>query len=109
MNSSAAAEWALFAFGVIAAILGGLVRKHIPKLFKGASVQEVVNSANAIIEMYEKHVGALELKVTALEKEVTALTAKLDETLKANSVLQKMLAASPPITLPEVGSEPVQK
>lgn len=101
MNSSAAAEWALFAFGVLAALVGSLIRKHIPKLFKGASVQEVVNSANAIIEMYEKHVGALELKVGALEKEVAALTAKLDETLKANTALQKILAASPPVTLPE--------
>lgn len=101
MNSSALAEWALFGFGVIAALLGSLIAKQVPKLFRGKSIQEVVNSANAIIEMYEKHVGALELKVDSLEKEVTALTAKLDETLKANSALQKILAASPPVTLPE--------
>lgn len=109
MNSSALAEWALFFFGVVSAVVVAIIGKNVPKLFKGKSVQEVVDSANAIIEMYEKHVGALELKVGALEKEVASLTAKLDETLKANSVLQKLLASSPPISLPEVGSEPVQK
>lgn len=100
MNSSAAAEWALFIFGVIAALIGVVVSKHVPQLFKGKSVQDVVDSANAIIQMYEKHVGALELKVGALEKEVSTLTAKLDETLKANNVLQKLLMAAPPMTPP---------
>jgi hypothetical protein len=102
VNSSALAEWSLFGFGVAATIVGAIIARQVPKLFRGKSIQSVVDSANAIIEMYEKHVGALELKVGALEKEVTALTAKLDETLKANSILQKLLAASPPIQLPEV-------
>jgi len=102
VNSSALAEWALFGFGAIVTLLGVVAAKQVPKLFKGKSIQNVVDSANAIIEMYEKHVSALELKVDSLEKEVSALTAKLDETLKANSVLQRMLAASPAINLPEV-------
>ena len=63
MNSSALAEWALFAFGALAALIGVIVARQVPKLFKGKSIQNVVDSANAIIEMYEKHVGALELKV----------------------------------------------
>jgi peptidoglycan hydrolase CwlO-like protein len=102
VNSSALAEWALFGFGVVVTLLGVVAAKQVPKLFKGKSIQNVVDSANAIIEMYEKHVSALELKVDSLEKEVSALTAKLDETLKANNVLQRMLAASPAINLPEV-------
>ena len=92
----------MFGFGAIVTLLGVVAAKQVPKLFKGKSIQNVVDSANAIIEMYEKHVSALELKVDSLEKEVSALTAKLDETLKANSVLQRMLAASPAINLPEV-------
>lgn len=100
MNSSALAEWALFFFGVLATLVGIIAARQVPKLFKGKTIQNVVDSANAVIEMYEKHVGALELKVDSLEKEVASLTAKLDETLKANSALQKILAASPPINLP---------
>lgn len=101
MNSSALPEWAFFALGIASAIVTAVVTKQVPKLFQGKSIQNVVDSANAIIQMYEKHVGALELKVESLEKEVSALTAKLDETLKANSTLQKILAASPPVNLPE--------
>lgn len=100
MNSSALAEWSVFAFGIIVTLAGVAAARQIPKLFKGKSIQNVVDSANAIIEMYEKHVGALEIKVGALETEVAALTAKLDETLKHNITLQNLLMASPAITPP---------
>ena len=100
MNSSALAEWSLFAFGVAVTLVGVIAAKQVPKLFKGKSIQNVVDSANAIIEMYEKHVGALELKVGELEKQITSLEAKLDETLKHNTTLQNLLMASPAITPP---------
>lgn len=109
MNSSATAEWALFGFGLLTAAVAGIVYKYVPRLFKGKSIQEVVDGANSVIALYDNHVKALMLKVESLESEVASLTAKLDETLKANGVLQRMLAASPPINLPEVPGEPVQK
>jgi hypothetical protein len=101
VNSSAAAEWAMFALGAIGVALTALLSKYAAKLLPGKSIQGVVDSANAIIDMYDKHVKALELEVGRLKDEVAGLTAKLDETLKANSVLQRILAESPPIKLPE--------
>jgi peptidoglycan hydrolase CwlO-like protein len=100
VNSSALAEWSLFAFGVIATLVGVVVSRRVSDLFKGKSVEHVVDTANSIIEMKDSHIGALETRVGALEKEIASLTAKLDETLKHNTTLQALLMASPAITPP---------
>lgn len=102
MNSSALAEWAIFAFGAVATLFGVIMARQVPKLFKGKSIQNVVDSANAVIQMYEKHVGALELEVKGLKTEVAGLSAKLEEALAKNDALQKLLLASPAVTFPEV-------
>jgi peptidoglycan hydrolase CwlO-like protein len=101
VNSSALAEWSLFGFGVVATIVGYFVARHAPKLFQGKSNQNVVDTANAIIEMYEKHVGILQIEVTSLKDKVASLSAKLDDTLKKNEALQNLLLASPAMKLPE--------
>jgi predicted nucleic acid-binding Zn-ribbon protein len=97
VDSNTISNFALFGLGIVTAIVTTLLAKGSSKLIRGKSIKEVVDSANAIIEMYEKHVGALELKVGTLEKEISALTSKLDETLKHNEALQKLLMASPAI------------
>lgn len=102
MNSSASAEWALFLFGVLATLVSIVAARQVPKLFKGKSIQNVVESANAVIDMYEKHLGALELEVGSLKTQVASLEAKLEETLAKNDALQKLLLASPAVKAPEV-------
>lgn len=93
--------WGLFALGVISTIGAGtvivVVSRYSSKLFKNKSVRDVVDSANAVIQMYEKHVGALELEVNSLKEEISKLKEKLDETLKHNEALQKLLLASPAV------------
>jgi peptidoglycan hydrolase CwlO-like protein len=99
MNSSALAEWAMFIFGIGTVIVALRIGAVSSKVLSGKSVQEVVNSANAIIEMYEKHVGALESEVNGLRTQVASLESKLDETLKHNEALQKLLMVSPAMTV----------
>lgn len=96
--------WGLFALTFFAGVIATYASKNAGKLFNGRGIKDIIDSANAVIQMYESHVGALELKVGSLEKELVALTAKLDETLKHNEALQKLLLVSPAVTLPAAGS-----
>jgi hypothetical protein len=41
--------------------------------------------------------------VTQLKTQISKLEEKLDQTLQHNEALQKLLLASPAVTLPEVG------
>lgn len=95
MNSSAISTWALVFLGAAGALVATVVAKGASNLVKGRSIDEIVNSANAIIEMYEKHVGALELKVGDLETKIAALTAKLEDSMAKNEKLQQLLLAAP--------------
>jgi peptidoglycan hydrolase CwlO-like protein len=96
--------WGLFFLGAASVVVAVIAGKYSSRLLTGKGIKEIVESANAIIEMYEKHVGALELEVSSLKREVANLTSKLDETLTQNAALQKLLLASPAVTLPpEVG------
>lgn len=95
--------WGLFVLGALAGFIATVASKNTGKLFNGKGIKDIIDSANAVIQMYESHVGALELKVGSLEKELGVLTAKLDETLKHNEALQKLLLVSPAVTLPQGG------
>jgi len=97
--------WGLFVFTFFAGVIAAVASKNAGKLFNGKGIKDIIDSANAVIQMYESHVGALELKVGSLEKEVSSLTAKLDETLKHNEALQKLLLVSPAVTLPAAGGK----
>jgi peptidoglycan hydrolase CwlO-like protein len=103
MDSNTLSNFFLFGLGIITTVVTALltmwVSKNSAKLVRGRSIKEVVDSANAIIEMYEKHVGALETKVGDLEDKITGLQNKLDETLKHNEALQKLLMLSPAMQL----------
>jgi peptidoglycan hydrolase CwlO-like protein len=95
--------WGLFFLGAVTALVTVVAGKYSTKLFTGKGIKDIVDSANAIIQMYEKHVGALELEVTQLKTQIAKLEEKLDQTLQHNEALQKLLLASPAVTLPEVG------
>lgn len=101
MNETAG-TWALVVLAAGGGFVAAFVSKYTSNLLRGKSIKDVVDSANAIIEMYEKHVGALELKVGDLETQVTALSGKLDETLRHNIALQKLLLESPALKVGEV-------
>jgi peptidoglycan hydrolase CwlO-like protein len=95
--------WGLLVLGAVTAFITVGISKYSTKLFNGKGIKEIVDSANAVIQMYEKHVGALELEVTNLKNQIEKLEGKLDETLKHNEALQKLLLVSPAVTLPQGG------
>lgn len=94
--------WGFFILGVISAAVAVFLGKGSSKLLQGKSIDEVVNRANAIVDLYEAQVKALEDKVEDLTGCIGELKTKLEETLKHNEALQKLLASSPSITLPQV-------
>lgn len=97
MDSNTLSNFLLFGLGIATAAVTTILVRGSSKLMRGRSIKEVVDSANAIIEMYEKHVGALETKVGELEAQISSLKTKLDETLENNQALQKLLLSSPAI------------
>lgn len=96
--------WGLFVLGAIGGGVTVIVGKYSNKLFQGRSIDQVVNSANSIIKMYESHIGLLETKVNDLETKLDNVVKKLDEALADNLKLQKLLLASPAVTLPPEAS-----
>lgn len=92
--------WGLLILAAVGGAATILVGKFANKLFQGRAIDEVVNSANNIIKMYENHISLLEKKVDDLKTEMGGLKIKLEETMAHNAALQKLLLASPAITLP---------
>jgi len=101
MTSADLAAWAWVFIGASSAFVITIATKFSSRLLKGRSIKEVVDSANAIIQLYENHIGVLETKINSLESDIKLLKTKLDETLAHNEALQKLLLASPAVTLPE--------
>lgn len=89
--------WGFFILGVLSAAVAVFLSKNTSKLLVGRSVKEVVDSANSVIELYDKRADALELKVAELTEELAAVRKKLEETLAHNEALQRLLMASPAI------------
>lgn len=89
--------WGLFFLGAASVVVAVIAGKYSSRLLTGKGIKEIVESANAIIEMYEKHVGALELEVASLKKEISSLSTKLDLSLERNDALQKLLLVSPAV------------
>lgn len=110
VDSNTISNFALFGLGIVTTIVTVLITLKVSKstsnIIRGRSIKDVVDSANAIIQMYEKHVGALEAKVGDLETQITSLTTKLDETLLKNDALQKLLMVSPAMKLVVAPEEP---
>jgi hypothetical protein len=101
VDANTLSNFLVFGLGIATTAVAIILAKNGSKLLRGRSIKEVVESANAVIDMYEKHVGALELKVGDLEKQIGDLKTTLDDTLRHNIVLQNLLMASQPIHLPE--------
>lgn len=95
--------WGLFALTFFAGAIATVASKNTGKLFNGKGIKDIIDSANAVIQMYEKHVGALELEVTNLRTQIEKLEGKLDETLQHNEALQRLLLGSPAVALPQAG------
>ncbi len=99
MDPNTLSNFLLFGLGIATTAVAVLLARNSSKIMRGRSIKEVVDSANTIIEMYEKHIGILETKVGDLQEQITSLETKLDETLKKNDALQKLLMVSPAMQL----------
>jgi peptidoglycan hydrolase CwlO-like protein len=100
MDPNTLSNFLLFGLGIATTAVAIILAKNSSKIMRGRSIKEVVDSANAIIELYKNNIGVLENKVGDLEKQVASLETKLDETLKHNEALQKILLSAQPVTVP---------
>lgn len=87
--------WGFFILGVVSAAIAVVLGKGSSRLLQGKSIQEVVDRANSIIELYQNQAEGLETEVANLRTEIGELKKKLDETLSHNAKLQELLLKSP--------------